>query len=71
MGVGLFLFPILMALMIYKNEEKIRNDDPEFKERFDVLTKDVHVNRNPNGIYYLPMNIMRKVIFVNIPLFMP
>ena len=38
MGVGLFLFPILMALMIYKNEEKIRNDDPEFKERFAVLT---------------------------------
>lgn len=67
-GIALLIFPLFIFLLICRNKQKIIDGDPEFNEKFSILTEDIHLTRSQYGIYYLPINLVRKALFICIPI---
>lgn len=64
----LFLFPVLLTYIVYKNGKKIDERDPEFIKKFGFLVENVSVYRSTMAKYYVPILLARRMLLVLIPI---
>lgn len=60
-----------MISFIKKNRKKIEDADPEFLEKYSILTEDIHLTRSKTGKYFFAISLLRKFFFMMIPIFVP
>ena len=54
-------------LFIWYNQWRL--DDPAFQDKFGKLTQGIHLTRLYSNIYYFPNFLVRRLIFIMIPIF--
>lgn len=65
LGIVVFLVPVLFSKILYSNGDKLQTK--EVRDKFNNLYLDVHMNRNPSTKYYMPISMLRRILFVMIP----
>lgn len=61
------LIPIVSFITIERNRADL--DKPEVRARISNLYSDIHLTRNQQTVWYYPVFMLRRVIFVAIPTF--
>lgn len=64
----LFLMPLVSLKVLSKYRWRLH--EIRIKEKIQNLYSDIHLYRNPTNIYYYPIFMFRRVIFVLIPTFL-
>jgi hypothetical protein len=65
LGILVFLVPILFTKILHDNGDKLQTK--ECRDKFNNMYLDVHMNRNVSTKYYLPISMLRRILFVMIP----
>jgi hypothetical protein len=65
LGICVLLVPILFSKILHTNRDKLQTK--EFRDKFNNLYLDVHMNRSPSTKYYMPISMLRRIAFVMIP----
>ena len=66
-GIGLLMFFIPVWGFIILNRNRKTLDTQETRDKYQNLYNDVHLTRSTFTIYYWPVFMIRKLIFVIIP----
>lgn len=65
LGILVFLVPILFTKILHDNGDKLQTK--ECRDKFNNMYLDIHMNRNVSTKYYLPISMLRRILFVMIP----
>jgi len=65
LGFGVVLLPILFSKILHANGDKLQTK--EVREKYNNMYLDIHMNRYSSTKYYLPISMLRRVLFVMIP----
>jgi len=65
LGILVFLVPLLFTKVLHDNGDKLQTK--EVRDKFQNMYLDVHMNRNTSTKYYLPISMLRRILFVMIP----
>lgn len=65
LGILVFLVPVVFSKILYQNSDKLQTK--EVRDKFNNMYLDIHMNRNRSTKYYLPISMLRRILFVMIP----
>jgi hypothetical protein len=65
LGILVLLVPVLFTKILHSNGDKLQTK--EVRDKFQNMYLDVHMNRNSSTKYYLPISMLRRILFVMIP----
>lgn len=67
--IGLGLMPFFAAMVLVWQRDNL--DTPETREKIERMYQDVHLTRNEWTIFYYPGFLIRRYLFMVIPIMMP
>jgi len=65
LGVVILLVPVVFSKILYDNGDNLQTK--EVRDKFYNMYLDIHMNRNKSTKYYMPISMLRRVLFVMIP----
>ena len=65
MLIYLLAYPLICAIALIKNRKKLKNES--MKERIGKMYVNISLHRSKWGILYYPIFILRRFLFIAIP----